>query len=278
MHSPPTLICLLIWGYSGLVTVYCLKLYPHVLFIFSVQKKIHTGLVLLFFPNNSKVNCSIEYQCADTLDEVWAFRPTGRPFVRLSVHVSGLIPDWNSRGTSASLSQLVTADVNLSNASSLCAAAPPGPPFPCRGVRWISGGCRAISGHISGPFGTIGGDASVRACYWLRFVSEVCCNFRPLFMLIPATATNCSINHDVILFCPYIYKNMVVRMCSYCANHLSFHFWNRARSSCQTERAFTKDLMGNIMSSPLSTSVYLHNPHSHTAPPLLHLFLFVCAW
>lgn len=49
-----------------------LKPLERVLFIFSVQKKIHTGLVLLFFPNNSKVNCNIEYQCANTLDEVWA--------------------------------------------------------------------------------------------------------------------------------------------------------------------------------------------------------------
>lgn len=147
---------------------------------------------------------------------------SGRPFVRLSVHVSGLIPDWNSRGTSASLSQLVTAVVNLSNASSLGAAAPPGPAFPCRGVRWISGGCRAISGHISGPFGTIGG---MRVCaratdYALYQRSAAILGpFSCWFLPLRPTAQS---NHDVILFCPYIYKNMVVRMCSCCANHWVF--------------------------------------------------------
>lgn len=170
-------------------------------FIFRCPKKNPHWFSSFVFPNNSKVNCTIEYQCADMLAEVWTFRPTGRPFVRLSVHVSGLIPDWNSRGTSASLSQLVTADVNLSNASSLGAAAPPGPAFPCCGVRWISGGVQGYFWTHRRTLWYHWGDASVRACYWLRFVSEVSCNFMPLFMLIPATVTNCSIKlwRDLIL-------------------------------------------------------------------------------
>lgn len=94
-------------------------------------------------------------------------RWTSPDFQALHLHAS-LPVDWNSRGTLSSLGQLVTADVNLSNASSLSAAALPDPVFPCCGVRWISqgggGGYRAISGHIAGLW----------MCCWLLFVSQVC--------------------------------------------------------------------------------------------------------
>lgn len=58
----------------------------------------------------------------------------------LSIYPSvPVLLDWNSRSTSASLSQL---DMNLSNASCLGKAAPPGPAYRCCGVRWIPGGGR----------------------------------------------------------------------------------------------------------------------------------------
>lgn len=72
--------------------------------------------------------------------------PCRCPSVHL--HMSVLL-DWNGRSTLLSFGRLVTADVSLSNASSLGAAGRPCPVFLCCGVRWLSwgsegGGCAGL--------------------------------------------------------------------------------------------------------------------------------------
>lgn len=95
-------------------------------------------------------------------------------------------------------------------------------PSPAAVLDGSRGGCRAISGHIAGPFGSIGGmRVCARATDYALYQrsAAILCPFSCWFLPLWPTAQS---NDDVILFCPYIYKNMVVRMWSCCANHWVF--------------------------------------------------------